>query len=404
MGKWKRQPAITPGLPSEIRQVERELEAVEQELAAEIAREEALLEQELVPPLTPHVPGVILPPPAPEPIPVPPYECPKKPFIYVANVEWSSETGEPSGVLSIIDPEEGAVVKTVHVDEPNFYMVYDPAGQRIFMTGESEDGIVTIFDVETDEVSATVVAGQYPLVVGVDPVRNVLYVPLSNFNNQPDLAVVDLSTLQVLATLNITGTEAAVQGAWVEPQTGTVYAIGPGYSGSFKIWKIDPDIYQVTQVNENVPMNGWSFAAADIPRGKAYVIGYSLADLPILVSVDIHTGAAEIIDLPDMRSIAVDERTGNIILIGVHAVYVIDPVTFAFRLLATIDSNEYYSQFTSNSIIYDNILYTLTYEGIIYGNDLDTGAEVFKLDLDVDTNNYSTYELVVAPRCVEWNV
>jgi hypothetical protein len=403
MGKWKKQPHLPPGLPSETRQVERALEVVEQENAGEVAREEALIEQGIVPPIT-YPPEIVIPVPEPVIPPVPPYECSKKPFLYVAaHVGLEDESGALL-VMYIIDPEEGAVVKTVPFDpldqHPYVMMVYDPVHQRIFLTSPPPPAtdIVTIFDVETDEFIATIATGEYAMIVGVDPARNVLYVPLSLNPEGIDIAIIDLSTLQVIATLSFTGVLYA-RIAWVEPQTGTVY-IYESASPNDKLWKMDPDTYQVTLVREiEISAAGWS--AADMTHGKIYISGYNVANMPSLASFDIQTESVQIHEIPELGLIGIDERTGNVLLIGEQTIYVVDPVTFAARLLATIDMSESYTNFISNSIIYDNILYTLTFEGTIYGLDLDTGAEVFKLALDI---NGRTYNLVVAPRCIEWEV
>jgi DNA-binding beta-propeller fold protein YncE len=401
MGKWKRQPSLPPGLPSETRKVERVLEAVEQESVAEVAREETLIEQGLVPPVT-YPPGTVIPVPEPVIPPVPPYECPKKPFLYVTGYQW---TGEPIGsTMYIIDPEVGVVVKTLPLEQPTLRMVYDPASQGIFMDIPPASGSenVIVFDVETNEFIATIVTGEYAQISGVDPVRNVLYVPLMGNPDDVDVAIVDLNTRQVIATLSGLDNVAI---AWVEPQTGTVYVLGSDNTTySFKIWKIDPDTYQVTLVTASAPANGWFWAAADMTRGKIYLVGDSTADMPILVSVDIQTETAQILDLPEHGSIGIDEHTGNVLLIGGQTVYIVNPMTLSAELLATIDNSEYHSQFTSNSITYENILYTLTQNGTIYGFDLDTGAEVFHLALGLDVNFNQAYELVVAPRCIEWPV
>jgi outer membrane protein assembly factor BamB len=142
-------------------------------------------------------------------------------------------------------------------------------------------------------------------------------------------------------------------------------------------------------------------------RGKIYILSEFAADDPALVVFDIQTGDAKFHNIPVYGSLSVDERTGNVLLLGAdtNTVYVIDPLTtYAAHHIATINSSSYISPYTSNSIVYDNIIYALTLNGEIYGFDLDTGAEVFYLALDIDTNNGGTAEFVVAPRCVEWEV
>jgi WD40 repeat protein len=398
MGKWKRQPPLTPEqLPSEIKQVERELEAVEQELAAEIAREEAIIEQELVPHVTPPAPGVITPTlPVPAPEPVPPTVCP--PYIYVTEVDYADNTG----TMYIIDPQKNELVKTVEMDQGVVLIDYDPASRRIYLTYPGN--LINVFDVETGQLVAPIPLGEPAIFVGVDMVRNVLYISYLSSHYFQYITVYDLNTAQTIATVDIADPYEDAQYIWIEPQTGTVYILGFA-SPSFKIWKIDPDTYQVTLVSENVPLDsGFYFAAGDIARGKIYVLSADAPDTSILAVVNIHTGDAQIHEVPRTRAISIDERTGNIILFSQNKVYVVDPITFTSRLLATIDNGSDISPYTSKSIVYDNILYALTLDGTVYGYDLDTGAEVFQMALDVDTDNVQTYEFVVAPHCVEWPV
>jgi hypothetical protein len=162
-----------------------------------------------------------------------------------------------------------------------------------------------------------------------------------------------------------------------------------------------PDTYQVTM---NVLPPSTSLAAGDLVRGKIYFIVNDVDHLSLL-NFDIHTGDMQSHDLPFLTNenvaISVDERTGKILIYGQHRFYVIDPMTYSAALIATIESSSATTVYASNSIVYNNIVYVLTYGGEVYGFDLDTGAEVCKLDLDT---GYTTYELVVAPRCIEWDV
>jgi WD40 repeat protein len=395
MGKWKRQPPLTPEqLPSEIRQVERVLETIEQELATEIAREEAIIEQERYPAVT-HADS------APTPVPVIPSE-PESPacketkmFLYVMDY---------SNTMYIIDPAKGEVVQTIPIGDGNdnyILMQYDPLHNRIFLHSINNNDKIYVWDVDTERIIATlIVTDQYGM-IGIDQAHNLLYIPIDG--DPGFVAIYDLTTEQVVTLVHVSDNPDNVQIVWIEPISGTVYVLGAdNANATFKLWKINPETNQVTIVNENTAFNGWYGATADMLREKIYVTGESVVGtFPIIAAVDLRTETTTIHDLPDFGMAEVDASTGNILLEGEHDLYVIDPVTFTSNHFATLAGNTYYPN-VSNVSSYENIWYTLTSADTIIGYDLATGAEVFQIALDIDHDTNQVIAIVAARRCIQW--
>lgn len=403
MGKWRRQPRLTPEqLPSEIRQVEREIEQV----AEAIAREEAVLAQEYGVPVPPHIP-LTTPPAVPIPIaPLPeplPEKCKERQSrFYVMDL---------ANTLYVIDPETEAVLKTVHIgDEYNkgIYMIYDEAHERIYLSGtQGTPGVdqIYVFDVNSESVITTIDVGINPIITGIDKVRNILYVPSGNYDDAASgyLSVVDLNTDTVVATIDVA---SHLQFAWVEPGTGEVYMVAYDFANQVQIWHMDPDTYQTTLVAEtNMFTQGWSFAAPDFAHGKIYTTGEGDSGTHLFAAIDMHTGAIESRVMPDTYWVLyADPYTGNILAISYEAIALIDPTTYAPTVLATASAGEMYSPFQIIPNVVGDTLYALTVSGQIYGYNLETGAEVYQMTIDgIDVDTNPTVDFVAVSKCIAWD-
>jgi YVTN family beta-propeller protein len=140
--------------------------------------------------------------------------------VYVAN------TG--GATVSVIDVATNAVTATITIrpSSPDvladpYAVAVDPAAGTVYVTDENpgSNGAVSVIDVATNAVTATIRVGQVPEGVAVDPAAGTVYVT-DEF--QSAVSVIDVATGTVTATISV----GRPIGVAVDPTAGTVYVAG----------------------------------------------------------------------------------------------------------------------------------------------------------------------------------
>jgi YVTN family beta-propeller protein len=141
--------------------------------------------------------------------------------VYVAN------TG--GATVSVIDAVTNAVTATITIPHsPDaladpYAVAVDPAAGTVYVTGKNpgSSGLVSVIDVATNAVTATISVGQVPEGVAVDPAAGTVYVT-DEF--QSTVSLIDVATSTVTATISV----GHPIGVAVDPAAGTVYVAGDG--------------------------------------------------------------------------------------------------------------------------------------------------------------------------------
>jgi len=190
------------------------------------------------------------------------------------------------GTVSIIDITTNTVKATVPVREWPFGVAVNPAGTKVYVTttyGEDKDGVtdlkgvVSVIDTATNTVTATVPVGEWPRGVAVSPDGKTVYAVDSG--KYPDytrsVSVIDAATNTVKAMVPV-GNHP--EGVAINP-TGTKV-----YVASSNVYIIDTATNTVTAT---VPVGDYPFGVAVTPDGaKVYV---SNADSNTVSAIDTAT-------------------------------------------------------------------------------------------------------------------
>jgi len=224
-------------------------------------------------------------------------------------------TNRAGGTVSVIDAVTNTVTATIGVgSDPNGVAV-DPAAGTVYAA--NEDGTVSVIDVATNTVTATIPIkpaefAQYasPFAVAVDPAAGTVYVTNDNSGSAGTVSVIDVATNAVTATIYV---GEVPEGVAVDPAAGTVYVTNWD-SGVVSVIDMATNTVTGTTGGGSNP----SAVAVDPAAGTVYVSGVEIACHMDCVSViDVATNA--LIDTVPVgaRGLAVDPST--------HTVYVTNP-------------------------------------------------------------------------------
>jgi YVTN family beta-propeller protein len=150
--------------------------------------------------------------------------------VYVANhCQTTPPPSTPcsSGALVTIDAGTNAVMGSgVPIDPTPSFLVVAPSGGRVYVAHFKETdstelpGSVTVVDVTTNMVKATIPVGRFPLGIDVSPAGTAVYVPNRDDGN---VSVLDTAT-NTVTTITVGGTPSAPN-RFISPEdTGTVPA------------------------------------------------------------------------------------------------------------------------------------------------------------------------------------
>jgi outer membrane protein assembly factor BamB len=394
MGKWQRKPPSSEAvIPEEqVRQIEQEIAREE----AVIAREEAVLAEEIreLTLLTPTVPYIPPLPVNPEVIPTLSPAC-----THVATHVYALSD---ASILYIFDQATGALQSTVSIgNEGNsgIFMTYDAVQRKIYLSGPSltgslESNEVYVFDNDLSRVTQTIIGGADPMITGVDPVHDLLYIPNANYDQTGDgsLYIVDAATGALIATVTV-GTGNNSFFAWPDLDNGAVYILTTSPTPDLSIWRMDAETYALTLVT-TYEDSGLSFAVADLPRGKIYILEFDV------IIVDLYTGNVQHIPIGlNTGILGIDPVSGLLLLASPTDVYTFNPATSVVTLLASITDDAYLGLGSQYSVT-DNIFYVATYNGYVYGYDITTGEPVFTAFNGMDPDEPSMFlNVVVGASC-----
>src|SRR5262249_29156042 len=106
-----------------------------------------------------------------------------------------------SRTVSVIDGVTNNVTATIDAGDTPDAVGVDPSTHTVYVAN-SYSGVVSVIDETTNTVTATVQAGQIPVAVGVDPSTHTIYVA-NSYNHT--LTVIDGNTTTVIATVQLPG-------------------------------------------------------------------------------------------------------------------------------------------------------------------------------------------------------
>jgi YVTN family beta-propeller protein len=138
--------------------------------------------------------------------------------VYVTN-----DNSGSAGTVSVIDVATNAVTATIYVGEVPEGVAVDPAAGTVYATNW-DSGSVSVIDMTTNTVTATTGGGRNPSAVAVDPGAGTVYVSAVNSTCHMDcVSVIDVATNAVIDTVPV-----GAQGVAVDPSTHTAYVTNPG--------------------------------------------------------------------------------------------------------------------------------------------------------------------------------
>ncbi|MEO5703099.1 MAG: Calx-beta domain-containing protein [Gammaproteobacteria bacterium] len=184
------------------------------------------------------------------------------PFAYISN--------ENSNDVSVIDIATNIVTATVPVGLTPFGVAVNPSGSRVYVTN-IDSNTVSVIDTATNTVVATVAVGTNPFGIAINPAGTVVYVA----NKTSDtVSVIDTATNTVTATL-LVGTNP--YGVAINP-AGTFVYVTTLTSDDVKV--IDTATNTVTAT---VPVGDTATGIAINPAGtRAYVANLSSNNMSVI--------------------------------------------------------------------------------------------------------------------------
>ncbi len=237
------------------------------------------------------------------------------PFAYITN--------ESSGTVSVIDITTNTVVATIPVGNNPFGVAVNPAGTRVYVTNGGSNN-VSVLDTAANTLIATVAVGNIPQGVAVNPAGTRVYVANGSSNT---VSVIDTANNTVIAT--VTGLFLAT-GVAINPAGTLVYIAGGG-----DVYAIDTtSLAVVATLNTGAaPINGIVVNSAGTRLYVAHggnddIYVLDAATLAVVNIVDLTNGGPTGVALnPSGTRLYVTKYSGG-------SVTVIDTTTLA--ILATI--------------------------------------------------------------------
>ncbi|WP_143822099.1 beta-propeller fold lactonase family protein [Mucilaginibacter pedocola] len=140
--------------------------------------------------------------------------------VYVSNIS--------DGSMSVINAASNAVIATVPVGSRPFGISVSPDGSRVYVANETSN-TVSVIDGVSNSVIATIPTGQYPVATLVSPDGNRLYVANQNSSS---VSVFNTSNNTLVAEIPTVG-QAPAQMA-CSPGGGVLYVVGVGNQNTFQ--------------------------------------------------------------------------------------------------------------------------------------------------------------------------
>ncbi len=189
-------------------------------------------------------------------------KCGAKTFAYISNSEF--------GTVSVIDLTSNTVVATVRVGDEPFGVAVRPGGSRVYVTNGLDDS-VSVIDATTNTVIATVSVGFGPKGIAVHPDGSRVYVVHSL---DQDVIAIDTTSNSIVATVN--GGERAF-GVAVHPDGSRVYVTN---DGDDLVTVIDTATFTVVAT---VPVGGSPQGVAVHPDGsRIYVANRNSESISVI--------------------------------------------------------------------------------------------------------------------------
>jgi YVTN family beta-propeller protein len=131
--------------------------------------------------------------------------------VYVGDFDYSR--------IAVIDTASNTVVAWIPTNYP-LGMAFNPSGTRFYVTNEWRTNTVSVFDVPTNALVATIPVGSSPFGLSIDPSGTHVYVANDDSYN---VSVIDTATNSVVKTIPV-GAAPIAFGQFIVPSSGGPYA------------------------------------------------------------------------------------------------------------------------------------------------------------------------------------